>query len=52
MALAIFIGYGIGRYLDIRFGTGPWMTIVRSHQKHRFGHQKTEKFLNPVKARE
>ena len=28
VALAIFIGYGIGRYLDMKFGTGPWMTIV------------------------
>jgi ATP synthase protein I len=28
VALAIFIGYWIGRYLDMKFGTGPWMTIV------------------------
>ena len=28
VALAIFIGYGIGRYLDMKFGSGPWMTIV------------------------
>jgi ATP synthase protein I len=28
VALSIFIGYGIGRYLDMKFGTGPWMTIV------------------------
>jgi ATP synthase protein I len=28
VALSIFIGYGIGRYLDSRFHTGPWMTIV------------------------
>ena len=28
VALSIFIGYGIGRYLDARFETGPWLTIV------------------------
>jgi ATP synthase protein I len=28
VALAIFIGYGIGQYLDIKFDTGPWLTIV------------------------
>jgi ATP synthase protein I len=27
VALAIFIGYGIGQYLDMKFKTGPWMTI-------------------------
>ena len=28
VALAIFIGYGIGHYLDLKFNTGPWLTIV------------------------
>jgi ATP synthase protein I len=28
VALSIFIGYGIGRYLDKRFATGPWLTII------------------------
>jgi ATP synthase protein I len=28
VALSIFIGYGIGRYLDSKFETGPWLTIV------------------------
>jgi ATP synthase protein I len=28
VALAIFIGYGIGRYLDVKFDTGPWMTVI------------------------
>jgi ATP synthase protein I len=28
VALSIFIGYGIGRYLDTRLGTHPWLTVV------------------------
>jgi ATP synthase protein I len=28
VALSIFIGFGIGRYLDNRFDTDPWMTVV------------------------
>ncbi len=28
VALSIFIGYGIGRYLDGKFDTDPWLTIV------------------------
>lgn len=28
VALAIFIGYGIGRYLDGKFGSGPWLTVI------------------------
>lgn len=28
VALSIFIGYGIGRYLDNKFDTDPWLTIV------------------------
>lgn len=28
VALSIFIGYGIGRYLDERFDTDPWFTII------------------------
>jgi ATP synthase protein I len=28
VALSIFIGFGIGRYLDKRFETDPWLTVV------------------------
>ncbi|MGD9008661.1 MAG: AtpZ/AtpI family protein [Desulfobacteraceae bacterium] len=28
VALSIFIGFGIGRYLDKRFDTDPWLTVV------------------------
>jgi ATP synthase protein I len=28
VSLAIFIGLGIGVYLDKRFGTSPWLTLV------------------------
>jgi len=28
VAFAIFIGVGIGFFLDTRFGTWPWLTIV------------------------
>lgn len=28
VALAIFIGLAIGVYLDRRFGTSPWLTII------------------------
>jgi ATP synthase protein I len=28
VALAIFIGLGIGVYLDRRFGTTPWLTLI------------------------
>jgi ATP synthase protein I len=28
VALSIFIGYGFGRYLDGKFDTQPWLTIV------------------------
>jgi ATP synthase protein I len=28
VALAIFIGLGIGVYLDKRFGTNPWLTLI------------------------
>jgi ATP synthase protein I len=28
VALSIFIGYGIGRYLDGKFETDPWLTIL------------------------
>lgn len=28
VALSIFIGYGIGKYLDGKFETGPWLTII------------------------
>ena len=28
VALSIFIGLGIGLYLDGRFGTHPWLTFV------------------------
>ncbi|MBI5062411.1 MAG: AtpZ/AtpI family protein [Desulfatitalea sp.] len=28
MALAIFIGLAIGVYLDRRFGSSPWLTII------------------------
>jgi ATP synthase protein I len=28
VALSIFIGYGVGRYLDGRFETRPWLTII------------------------
>ena len=28
VSLAIFIGLGIGVYLDRRFGTSPWLTLV------------------------
>jgi len=28
VALSIFIGYGVGRYLDAKFDTQPWMTII------------------------
>ncbi len=27
-ALSIFIGFGIGYWLDERFDTSPWLTIV------------------------
>ena len=26
VALSIFIGYGVGRYLDTRYESGPWLT--------------------------
>jgi ATP synthase protein I len=28
LALAIFIGLAIGLYLDGRWGTSPWMTLI------------------------
>lgn len=28
VALSIFIGYGIGNYLDAKFQTNPWLTII------------------------
>jgi ATP synthase protein I len=28
VALAIFIGLALGVYLDGRFGTSPWLTII------------------------
>jgi ATP synthase protein I len=28
IALAIFIGLGIGVYLDSRFGTTPWLMLI------------------------
>jgi len=28
VALAIFIGLGIGIWLDRKFGTSPWLTLV------------------------
>jgi ATP synthase protein I len=28
VALSIFLGFGLGRYLDGRMNTGPWLTIV------------------------
>ena len=28
VALSIFIGYGIGKYLDGKFQTDPWLTII------------------------
>ena len=28
VSLSIFIGLGIGVYLDRRFGTTPWLTLV------------------------
>lgn len=28
VALSIFIGLGIGVYLDGRFGTRPWQTLI------------------------
>ncbi len=28
VALSIFIGLGIGVYLDQRFETGPWWTLI------------------------
>jgi ATP synthase protein I len=28
IALSIFIGLGIGVYLDRRFGTTPWLTLI------------------------
>jgi ATP synthase protein I len=28
LALAIFIGLAIGLYLDARWGTSPWMTLI------------------------
>ena len=28
VALAIFIGLGIGVWLDRKFGTSPWLTLV------------------------
>ena len=28
VALAIFIGLGIGIYLDRKWGTSPWLTLI------------------------
>ncbi len=28
--IAILIGYFAGRWLDVQFGTGPWLTLVFS----------------------
>jgi len=28
VALSIVIGLGLGVYLDKRFGTGPWLTLI------------------------
>jgi ATP synthase protein I len=28
VALAIFIGLGIGVWLDRKFGTSPWLTLI------------------------
>lgn len=28
MALSILIGYAVGRYLDGKFDTGPWLTGI------------------------
>jgi len=28
VALAIFIGFGLGYWLDSRFGTSPWLTLL------------------------
>lgn len=28
VALSIFIGYGVGRYLDGKFDTTPWLTVI------------------------
>jgi ATP synthase protein I len=28
VALSIFIGYGLGHYLDGKFDTKPWLTII------------------------
>lgn len=28
VALSILIGYGVGRYLDGKFNTAPWLTLV------------------------
>lgn len=28
VALSIFIGYGVGRYLDGKFNTTPWLTLI------------------------
>jgi ATP synthase protein I len=28
VALSIFLGFWLGRYLDGRMNTGPWLTIV------------------------
>jgi len=28
IALSVFIGFGIGFYLDGRFGTSPWLTYI------------------------
>lgn len=28
VALSIFIGYGIGRFLDGKFETGSWLTVI------------------------
>jgi ATP synthase protein I len=28
VALSIFLGYGAGRYLDGKFETDPWLTII------------------------
>jgi ATP synthase protein I len=28
VALSIFIGLGLGVYLDGRFGTRPWLTLI------------------------
>jgi F0F1-type ATP synthase assembly protein I len=30
MVLAVVVGYLLGHWLDGRFGTGPWLTVVFS----------------------